>query len=130
MYFAQLHPDQVRRVVALDSLRVPFLIGRKFKILSFRSKGPKFKADPGVGPEEAVRQKSGVAVVQTGYQHTDMSDRGPEDVKTTILVMLDQFLDDDTTLIPIKVIVPEMSEPGSVPEMTEPGPLADPPHRH
>jgi hypothetical protein len=124
MYFAKMHPDQVKEVITLDSLRVPFLIDGKFKILSFRSKGPKFKADPGVVPEEAIREKSGITVVQTGYQHTDMSDRGPEDVKETILARLDKFLDDDTTLTPIEMHVPEMTEPNPAPEMTEPGALA------
>ena len=50
-------------------------------------------------------------VTGTGYQHTDMSDRGPEDVKTTILAKLENFLDDDTTLMPIAIHVPEMTEP-------------------
>jgi len=126
MYFAKLYPNRVKKVVTLDSLRVPFL----FKTLSFRSMGPIFKADPGVFSEEAVRKKSGIRVVQTGYQHTDMSDRGPENGKTAILAMLDKFLDDDTTVTPIKVNVPEMTEPGPVPEMTEPGPLADASGRH
>jgi hypothetical protein len=120
MYFAKLHPGQVKEVVTLDSLRVPFLIDGKFRILSFRSRGPMFKADPGVVPVEAVRGKSGITVVPTGYQHTDMNDRGPEDVKTTILAKLEKFLDDDTTLMPIAIHVPEMTEPDPVPEMTEP----------
>ena len=130
MYFAKLQPDQVKEVITLDSLRVPFLIDGRFKILSLRSKGPMFKADLGVIPEEAIREKSGITVVQTGYQHTDMSDRGPENAKTAILTMLDKFLDDDSTLTPIKMHVPEMTEPSPVPEMTEPGAPADALGRH
>jgi hypothetical protein len=124
MYFAKLHPDLVKKVVTLDSLRFPFLIDGKFKILSFRSKDPVFKADPGVVPDEAIRERSGITIVQTEYQHTDMSDRGPDDAKTTILAMLDKFLDDDSTLTPIKLQIPEMTEPDPVPEMTEPDPVA------
>jgi hypothetical protein len=129
MYFAKLHPDQVKKVITLDSLRVPFLTAGKFKTLSFRSRDPVFTADPGVVPDNNVREKAGITVVQTEYRHADMSDRGPENVKTTITVMLEKFLDDDTTLAPVKVNVPEMTEPGPVPEMTEPGPPADTPGR-
>lgn len=48
MYFAKLYPDQIRKVVTLDNLRVPFITDGKFKILSFRSKDPQFKTDAGV----------------------------------------------------------------------------------
>src|SRR5450432_892794 len=84
MYFAKLYPDQVKKVVTLDNLRVPFMTDGKFKILSFRSKDPVFKADPGVVPDDDVCEKSGITVVNTGFQHNDLSDRGPDDVKTSI----------------------------------------------
>jgi hypothetical protein len=54
--------------------------------------------------------------VQTGYQHTDMSDRGPDDVKSTIQGLLDKFLEDDSPLKPVETKTP--------PSMTEPGPVA------
>src|ERR1700739_1403593 len=63
MYFAKEFPDQVKKVVTLDNLRVPFITEGKFKILSFRSKDPVFKADPGVVPDEDVCQKAGITVV-------------------------------------------------------------------
>jgi len=116
MYFAKMYPDQIKKVVTLDNLRVPFMTEGKFKILSFRSKDPVFKADPGVVPNEEVCEKSGITVVQTGYQHTDMSDRGPGDVKSTIRGLLDKFLEDDSALKPIETKTP--------PAMTEPGPVA------
>ena len=50
MYFAEQYPDEIKKVVTLDNLRVPFLTEGKFKILSFRSKDTNFKADPGVVP--------------------------------------------------------------------------------
>ena len=50
MYFAKQHPDQVSKVITLDNLRVPFVLRHKLKILSFRSKDPKFITDPGVLP--------------------------------------------------------------------------------
>ena len=51
MYFAKQYPDEIKKVVTLDNLRVPFLTDGKFKILSFRSKDNQFKPDPGVVPE-------------------------------------------------------------------------------
>ncbi len=73
MYFAKMYPEQVKKVVTLDNLRVPFLTEGKFKILSFRSKDPVFKADPGVVPDDDVCEQTGITVVNTGFQHTDMS---------------------------------------------------------
>ena len=102
MYFAKMYPDQIKKLVTLDNLRVPFMTDGKFKILSFRSKDPRFKTDPGVIPSKGVREKSGITVIQTGYQHTDMSDRGPDDVKSAIDGMLDKFLDDDSPLRPVQ----------------------------
>ena len=95
MYFAKLHPDQVRKIVTLDNLRVPFMTDGKFKILSFRSEDPVFKTDPGVIPDDAICAKAGITVVKTGYQHTDMSDRGPDTVKTRIQTLLDKYLGDE-----------------------------------
>src|SRR5450432_4457356 len=114
MYFAKQYPDEIKKVVTLDNLRVPFMTDGKFKILSFRSKDPEFKADPGVVPSEEVCEKSGITVVQTGYQHTDMSDRGPDDAKNTIQGMLDKFLDDDSPLKPVESNTPKITEPGPV----------------
>ena len=52
MYFAKMYPDEIKKVVTLDNLRVPFITDGKFKILSFRSKDPVFKTDPGVMPDD------------------------------------------------------------------------------
>ena len=116
MYFAKLYPDHVKKVVTLDNLRVPFVTGGRFKILSFRSKDPMFKTDPGVIPPKEVREKSGIEVVQTGLQHNDMRDTGPDEAKASIQGMLDKFLEDDTNLRPVETKAP--------PEMTDPGPVA------
>jgi len=116
MYFAKMYPDQIKKVVTLDNLRVPFLTDGKFKILSFRSKDPVFKADPGVVPDDDVCEKSGITVVNTGYQHVDMSDRGPDNVKNTIQGMLDKFLNDtrDSDIAPVDTSKPKLIEPGPV----------------
>jgi hypothetical protein len=101
--------------VALDNLRVPFVTNGRFKVLSFRSKDPSFKTDPGVIPPEEVREKSGIEVVQTSFQHDDMRDTGPDEAKASIQGMLDKFLEDDS---PLRLIETKAS-----PEMTDPGPV-------
>ena len=116
MYFAKLYPESVKKVVTLDNLRVPFMTDGKFKILSFRSKDPQFKTDPGVIPPEEVREKSGIEVVQTGFQHNDMRDTGPDEAKASIHGMLDKFLDDESPLRPVEIKAP--------PDLTDPGPVA------
>jgi hypothetical protein len=110
MYFAREYPDQVKKVVTLDNLRVPFLTDGKFKILSFRSKDPVFKADPGVVPEDDVCEKSGITVVNTGFQHNDMRDTGPDTAKSSIQTMLDKFLNDadESEIAPVPTKTPDV----------------------
>ena len=74
MYFAREYPEEIKKVVTLDNLRVPFLTDGKFKILSFRSKDTQFKPDPGVVPDDEQCEQSGITVVNTGFQHNDMRD--------------------------------------------------------
>ena len=114
MYFAKLHPDQVKKVVTLDNLRVPFLTDGRFKILSFRSKDPAFKTDPGVIPPNEVCEEAGITVVRTGFQHNDMRDTGPDEAKSSIEGMLDKFLDDDSPLKPVVTKTPLMTDAGPV----------------
>jgi pimeloyl-ACP methyl ester carboxylesterase len=116
MYFAKMYPDQVKKIVTLDNLRVPFMTDGKFKILSFRSKDPVFKPDPGVVPDADTCEKAGITVVRTTFQHNDMRDTGPDEAKTSIQGMLDKFLDDDSPLRPVDTKTP--------PAMTDAGPVA------
>jgi hypothetical protein len=97
MYFAKQHPEMVSKVVTLDNLRVPFVNGDKMKILSFRSNDPNFKTDPGVLPNPAQAVKNGINIIKTPFQHTDMSDRGPDSVKEKIQEALDHFLSDGSS---------------------------------
>jgi hypothetical protein len=116
MYFAKLYPDQIRKVVTLDNLRVPFMTDGRFKIISFRSKDPVFKADPGVIPSDEICEKAGITVVRTTFQHNDMRDTGPDEAKTAIQDMLDKMLDNDSPLRPVDTKTP--------PAMTDAGPVA------
>ena len=111
MYFAGRHPELVKKVVTLDNLRVPFITDGKIKILSFRSKDPVFKPDPGVIPDDEVRKKAGITVVNTEFQHNDLSDRGPDRVKTTVLEKLLKFIDDDGAASPEQTDKPKPGDP-------------------
>lgn len=117
MYFAKLHPELVKRVVTLDNLRVPFITDGRFKILSFRSKDPVFKTDPGVVPSEEICEQAGITVVRTDFQHNDMRDTGPDTAKESIEGMLDKFIEDDS---PLKPVVTKTASP----LMTDAGPVA------
>jgi hypothetical protein len=92
MYVAKQHPELVSKVITLDNLRVPFVLSDHLKILSFRSKDPNFKTDPGVLPALGTRNAENVDIVNTGALHTQLSDRGPAAVKARIQATLDKFL--------------------------------------
>jgi hypothetical protein len=92
MYFAKHHPELVTKVVTLDNLRVPFVLNNKLKILSFRSKDPNSKTDAGVLPTPQQAKAGGIDIVPTQFQHTWMSDRGPDSAKERIQATLDEFL--------------------------------------
>ncbi|MGO8908123.1 MAG: alpha/beta hydrolase [Bradyrhizobium sp.] len=94
MFCAKEHPELVSRIITLDNLRVPFVLNHKMKILSFRSADPNFKTDPGVLPTPQQAKADDIDIVKTRFQHTDMSDRGPDSVKETIQETLDRFLGD------------------------------------
>jgi hypothetical protein len=58
-------------------------------------------------------------VVRTPYQHTDMSDRGPDEVKSLIQGVLADFLDDETPVNPLNpdapaATAPKTAAPGTV----------------
>src|ERR1700761_8792176 len=92
MFTAKEHPELVSRVITLDNLRVPFVLNDKMKILSFRSDDPNFKTDPGVLPTPEQAKAEGIDIVKTPFQHTWMSDRGPENAREQIQSTLNKFL--------------------------------------
>ena len=117
MYFAKQYPDEVKKVVTLDNLRVPFVTAGRFKILSFRSQDPQFKTDAGVLPTDEECEKAGIQVVKTEFQHNDMRDTGPDVAKSSIQGMLDKFLsatDSDVAPVDTQSAPPKILEPGPV----------------
>ncbi|GLR86174.1 alpha/beta hydrolase [Bradyrhizobium iriomotense] len=115
MYFAKLHPDMVKKVVTLDNLRVPFVTDGKVKILSFRSKDPQFKTDPGVVPDDETCARVGIQVVKTEFQHNELSDRGSDRVKSFIEGAVHDFLND----------LGEDDSPLNMPRLSKPHPTID-----
>src|SRR6204780_631702 len=117
MYFAKKHPELVSKIITLDNLRVPFVVSDKLKILSFRSKDPNFKTDPGVLPSAEEARQDDIDIVKTNAQHTDMSDRGPDSVKERIQATLDHFLSDsassELSAVDTKKLI--VSNPGPTP---------------
>ena len=62
-----------------------------------------------------MREKVGITVVQTGFQHDDMRDTGPDEAKASIQRMLDKFLVDEGPLKPVETKTPPaLTDPGSV----------------
>src|SRR5258705_10228913 len=116
MFCAKHHPELVSKVITVDNLRVQVVRDHKLKILSFRSKDPNFKTDPGVLPTPRQGKANGIDIVNTKFQHTDMSDRGPDAVKETIQAALDHFLSNSASseLPPAdtnKLIVTSLGQP-------------------
>src|ERR1700722_8551918 len=117
MFCAKHHPELVSKVITLDNLRVPFVLNEKMKILSFRSKDPNFKTDPGVLPTPEQAKADDIDIVNTKFQHTDMSDRGPDSVKEKIQATLDAFLGKSSSseLAPVPTDDPIVSKLGPGP---------------
>jgi hypothetical protein len=87
------------------------------KILSFRSTDPNFKTDPGVLPTPEEAKAEGIDIVKTPFQHTWMSDRGPQEAKETIETALEKFLGDSSTsdLSPVQTDNPLIAKMGPPP---------------
>jgi hypothetical protein len=114
MFCAKRHPELVSKVITLDNLRVPFVLSDNMKILSFRSKDPHFRTDPGVLPPQSKAKADGIDIVDTGALHTELSDRGPNSVKEKIQATLDKFLRDAAVsdLAPADTSRPMIANPG------------------
>ena len=87
LHFAKKYPGKVSRLISLDSLRYPFPQEGLVPMLTLRAKDPQYKTDPGILPASRVR-----TVVLFGARHTDLCDRGPEQVKRRVLRAVEDFL--------------------------------------
>ena len=112
MYFAKRYPELTKKVARSTICVSPSSPTASSR--SSRSRDPVFKPDPGVVPDDEICEKVGIKVVRTNYQHTDMSDRGPDEVKSTIQNILAEFLDDDSPPKPVEASTPDITEPWQV----------------
>jgi hypothetical protein len=117
MFCAKEHPELVSKVITLDNLRVPFVLSDKMKILSFRSTDPNFQTDPGVLPTPEQAKADDIEIIKTPYQHTWLSDRGPDNAHEKIQATLDKFLSDsaNSDLLPVQTDNPLIAKMGSGP---------------
>jgi hypothetical protein len=117
MFCAKEHPELVSKVITLDNLRVPFVLNDKMRILSFRSNDPHFKTDPGVLPTPEQAKAEGIDIVKTPFQHTWMSDRGPENAREQIQATLNKFLGESgaSELSPVPTDSPLIAKVGPGP---------------
>ena len=86
MMFASCHPDLVRKIISLDSLRYPFPADKGVPILYFGSNDR--KADPGVIPDKGVGK-----IIIEGVKHIDLCDRGGPRINEEILKSITHFLE-------------------------------------
>ncbi len=98
MYFAKMYPEQIKKVVTLDNLRVPFMTDGRFKILSFRSKDPRVQAR---SRRRSRRRRSarrqGLRWSGPRSSTTICAIPVPTRPRRSIQGMLDKFLDDDSS---------------------------------
>jgi hypothetical protein len=88
-----------------------------------------FKADPGVVPDDDICAKAGIEVVRTQFQHNDLSDRGPDQVKTLIESKVQQFLDevDQDDDNPFKLLPTTSADAGAATQSKPAAPVATAP---
>ncbi len=85
-------PQDVAALITLDHRHVPLARRALPRVLTLRSSDT--QADAGVLPTEAEQQSLNISVVQlTEAKHNDMTDDGPEVVKTQIVSYVQRFID-------------------------------------
>ncbi len=91
MLFAQSHPQLVKKIISLDSLRMPFPRTGLIPILSLR--GNDTKADEGVlPPKELLRQLAMTIIPLPEAKHIDLCDRGSKVTQQQINDLILKFL--------------------------------------
>ncbi len=76
-------PLFVEKIITLDHRRVPLPRTNKVQVLTIRASD--FEADPGVLPTSTEQAEFGSCVVEIAHsRHNDMSDFGPQQLKTHI----------------------------------------------
>jgi predicted dienelactone hydrolase len=91
--FARTYPEQVQKVVSLDSRRMPFPRSRTPQVLSLRSSDQ--QADPGVLPTPAEQAAAGTTIVLLPATiHNDMWDGASAAQKQEMNDIISRFLEE------------------------------------
>ena len=88
LYYAQIYPNRVSKIITLDNLRVKIPVLDQLKILTFRSTDPAYRTDPGVIPD---KYSDNVTIIKTPYKHTELTDYGSDETKETITTEMSKF---------------------------------------
>ncbi len=92
MLFASHYQQFVSKVIALDSLRMPFPKSHNISILSLR--GIDRAADNGVLPSLEDQEKFGIKIIKlNNVRHRDFCDRAPKNIKKEIQEYIDKFVE-------------------------------------
>lgn len=92
-WFANDSPTSVSKLITLDHRRVPVPRSAFLPVLSIRASD--FEADPGVLPTKAEQAQLGSCILEIpNSRHNDMSDTGPEWLKTNIQDIVHDWLTD------------------------------------
>lgn len=90
MLFAKKYPQQVFKIISLDSLRMPFPKNKNFDILTLRAKDT--KADAGVLPNKENQQLR--IILLKDAKHIDLCDRGSAAIQKEIEAEIVDFLNE------------------------------------
>jgi peptidoglycan/xylan/chitin deacetylase (PgdA/CDA1 family)/dienelactone hydrolase len=89
--FAKEHPNMVKNIIALDSLRMPLPKVNKPRILYLQANDT--KADEAVLPTTEEQNMFGIKIINIpGANHIDLCDRGPEEIRTQVNEHIKEFL--------------------------------------
>ncbi|WP_051555188.1 alpha/beta fold hydrolase [Legionella fairfieldensis] len=91
MLFAKEHPQLVKKLISLDSLRMPFPRNGISPILSLRANDT--QADAGVLPSDKEARHIGIVIIKLeNSKHIDLCDRGDEKTHKKINQLTLKFL--------------------------------------
>ena len=96
MLFAREHPQLVKKLISLDSLRMPFPRNGISPILSLRANDT--QADAGVLPNDKEAKHLGITIIKLeNSKHIDLCDRGSEKTHKKINQLTLKFLNNSLT---------------------------------
>ena len=91
MLFASKHPELVKKLISLDSLRMPFPQSGISPILSLQANDT--QADKGVLPSNEEAKHLGIVIIKLeSAKHIDLCDRGNNKIRQKVNQLVLKFL--------------------------------------